>query len=267
MSQTQQCANCDRPIDGASQAFCPRCGQATPAHRIDWHFMAHEFEHSVLHMDRGILYSLRELMRRPGPLIRAYLEGRRARQAKPLLLLMVMAAAMVFLGKYALGGEIMGMGLDAPPVPAGGGAEAALHARIAATFAQVQGWMNHHFTATTLLLLPLEAAMFRLAFGRSAGLNYSEWLVVAAFLTVQTFVLCILAVPLQRWFPHLHAQVWATWLAIGYGVVSLVWLLADRPRWKMALRAILAFALYLLANGLLVTALVAGLVLAGPRPA
>ena len=82
MDDARDCGNCGRAMDVSGQKFCPDCGQPTPAHRIDWHFLGHELEHSVLHMDRGILYSLRELMRRPGPLIRASLEGRRARQVK-----------------------------------------------------------------------------------------------------------------------------------------------------------------------------------------
>ena len=61
MHDTTQCANCGRAIDDGAQKFCPACGQPTPAHRIDWHFLGHELEHSVLHMDRGVLYSDDEL--------------------------------------------------------------------------------------------------------------------------------------------------------------------------------------------------------------
>lgn len=75
MRDATDCANCTRPIDGDAQKFCPACGQSTPAHRIDWHFLAHELEPSVLHMDRGVLYTLRNLMMRPGHLMRDYWKG------------------------------------------------------------------------------------------------------------------------------------------------------------------------------------------------
>jgi hypothetical protein len=55
-------------------------------------------------------------------------------------------------------------------------------------------WMNAYFAAATLLLLPFEAVAFRLAF-------HPEWLVIAAFLTVQTFVFWSIALLLQRWVP------------------------------------------------------------------
>ena len=115
MPEATGCANCGRAIDGAEQKFCPACGQPTPASRIDWRFMRHEFEHTVLQMDRGILYSLRNLMLRPGHFIRDYIEGRRARHVKPLMLIMILAAALVFLARYFLEGDVVGA-----PVAMGG---------------------------------------------------------------------------------------------------------------------------------------------------
>ncbi len=259
MSDAVQCGNCGRAIDGPAQKFCPACGQATPVHRIDWQFMAHELEHSVLHMDRGILYSLKELMLRPGRLMRDYLEGRRARQAKPLLLLMVMAAVVVFLSKYILGGGVIDASL--PHVDfraAGAGGKAALDpAEMQVAFTAVGDLMDRNFAAFTLLLLPVEAMAFRLAFGRVGKLNYPEWLVITAFLTVQAFVFWIIALPLQRWFPSV--QNFVMWMAMGYGVFSLVQLFNGYPRWKSALRAAAGFGAFLLVGGLVTVVLVVAL--------
>lgn len=54
-------------------------------------------------MDRGILYTLKGLMLRPGHLMRDYLDGRRANHVKPMLLVMMMAAVVVLLTKYVAG--------------------------------------------------------------------------------------------------------------------------------------------------------------------
>ena len=112
MGDASMCINCGLAVAHPEQKFCPACGQPTPVHRIDWHFLGHELEHSVLHMDRGVLYSLKELMLRPGHLIRGYLEGRRAKQVKPLLLLMISAAAVLLLGKLLLDGDIVGSAME-----------------------------------------------------------------------------------------------------------------------------------------------------------
>lgn len=248
MLDSGRCANCDRVIDGADQKFCPACGQPTPAHRIDWHFLGHELEHSVLHMDRGILYSLKNLMLRPGHFIRDYIEGRRARHVKPLLLIMILAAAMVFLAKYFVEGDVVGSALSA-------GGSAAAHpgadgpfdqTRFFDAFEVVKDWMNRNYAAATLLLLPFEAAAFKLAFRRVGNLNYPEWLVITTFLTAQTFVLLALAIPLQHWFPQAHGL--ALSLAILYGVFSLTQFFTPYPRWKAVLRSLLGFGLFTLAN-------------------
>lgn len=253
MSDSGLCANCGRAIGGADQKFCPACGQPTPTHRIDWHFLGHEIEHSVLHMDRGILYTLKNLMLRPGHLIRDYLDGRRAHHVKPLMLIMITAAAVVFLSRFVIGSEVMGGDIfrGGGSADAGGNADPA---RILEVIDAVNRWMSHHFAAVTLLLLPLEAAAFKLAFWRCRNLNYPEWLVITAFLTAQTFVLWGLSIPVQRWYPG--AAAWVLWLSIAYGVFSMVQLFAPLPRWNSALRAILGYALYLLINMVLVSVLV-----------
>lgn len=261
MLDSSRCANCDRAIDGTDQKFCPACGQPTPAHRIDWHFLGHELEHSVLHMDRGILYTLKNLMLRPGHLIRDYIDGRRVHHVKPLLLTMVSAAFVVFLTNYLSGGDVMGAAFSRGFADAtrGGGDAKFDPAPIFAAFEAVNTWTNHHYAAVTLMLLPLEAAAFKLAFWRWRNLNYPEWLVITAFINAQSLIVWGLSIPLQRWFPG--TIVWVLWLMIGYGVFSLMQFFSEQPRWKTALRAMLGFGLYLFAN--MVLAVVAVIVMFG----
>lgn len=257
MLEIGQCANCKRAITDPEQKFCPACGQDTPAHRIDWHFLGHELEHSVLHMDKGILYSLKQLMLRPGHLMRDYIDGRRAGQVKPLLLLTMMAAVVVVLSKYVAGHEVMAASAIGKPVGSDP-AVIALQAQLFKAHIAVTDWMSRYFAVSTLLLLPFEAAAFRLAFLRAGKLNYPEWLVITAFLTVQTFVFWSILVLLHRWVPQ--TQLWAVLLSLAYGVFSLVQFFHGYPRWKSALRTLLGFALFMLINVLLVQVVVVGVV-------
>lgn len=251
------CANCGRAIAGTDQKFCPACGQPTPAHRIDWHFLGHELEHSVLHMDRGILFSLKNLMLRPGHLMRDYIEGRRGNQVKPLLLIMITAALVVFLTRY-----VAGVGVMDSMVASGNADAARLHgdlpfdpANVFAAFNRVKEWTNGHFALVTLLLLPFEALAFKLAFRRFRELNYPEWLVITAFLTVQAFVIWALLVPLQRWLPGVMA--WASIPIFGYNAYSLVQFFRGYPRWKATLRALFGLGIFMLVSGLITMAIVA----------
>ncbi len=243
-----RCANCGRVIDSADQKFCPACGQLTPAHRIDWHFLGHELEHSVLHMDRGIFYSLKHLMLRPGHFIRDYIEGRRARHVKPLMLIMILAAAMVFLAKYFLDGDVVGSGISAGGTAAAGTKVGGQFdpTRLVNAFEVVKAWMNRNYTATTLMLLPLEAMAFKVAFRRVGNFNYPEWLVIATFLTAQSFVIMMLAAPLEHWFPQVRG--WALSLVLVYTVVSLTQFFKPYPRWKSVLRSLLGFGIFMVFN-------------------
>ncbi|MFZ2751958.1 MAG: DUF3667 domain-containing protein [Lysobacteraceae bacterium] len=248
MLDPARCANCGLAIGGVDQKFCPACGQPTPAHRIDWHFLGHELEHSVLHMDRGIFYSLKNLMLRPGHFIRDYIEGRRARHVKPLMLIMILSAAMVFLAKYFLDGDAVGLDISA-----GGAAAAGTKVggqfdptRLVNAFEVVNEWMNRNYTATTLMLLPLEALAFKLAFRRVGNLNYPEWLVITTFLTAQSFAIMISAAPLEYWFPQVRG--WALSLVFVYTVVSLTQFFKPHPRWKSVLRSLLGFGIFMVFN-------------------
>ena len=246
MSDMGKCANCARVTDGPEQKFCPACGQPTPVHRIDWHFLGHELEHSVLHMDRGILYSLRQLMLRPGRLMRDYIEGRRVGVVKPLLLVMLTGAAATLMAHYALDGDALGSSFTQ-------GVEAGMHqgnanakqAEAAATMMKVFGfvkdWMNSHLTLITLLVLPVQAAAFKLTFRRFKEINYPEWLVITSFLTAQLFVVWAVFMPVQRWWSD--AQMAMILLAVVLNLLSLTQVFQGYPRWKAFLRGAAGFAM------------------------
>lgn len=244
MHDTNACANCLRAIDASDQRFCPACGQPTPVHRIDWHFIGHELEHSVLHMDRGILFTLRQLVLRPGDLIRDYIEGRRANLVKPLLLLMILSAAIVFLS------SMQGVGTMAQFA-----GETVTQNEV---LRFVDDWMTRHFALVTIVLLPLEALAFKLMFGRTQSLNYPEWLVITAFLTAQTMVLWIVGLLLRYWMPQLLN--WSAGLSFVYGIFSLLQFFRGEPRWKTVLRSVAAYVVTLLMSqvfGLVVGAIFA----------
>lgn len=263
MHDTTHCAGCGHAIGQPTQKFCPACGQPTPAHRIDWHFLGHELEHSVLHMDRGILFTLRSLMLRPGHFIRDYIEGRRTGHVRPLLLIMLMAAVVVFLSKLVLGGDVVGSAISAgfsDGVKTGSGAKTDV-AAVVGLFEAAKEWTNRHYAMVTLILLPLEALAFRLAFRRFRELNYPEWLVIVTLLTAQTFLIQALFIPFARWWPHW--QQWALAIALIYAIFSLIQYLNAYSRWKSALRAVLGIVLYQLMATILLTVVILAMVLAG----
>jgi len=82
------CPNCQR--DSLSEAhYCQQCGHGLHPHRIDAHYLWHELQHGLLHVDKGILFTVKELALRPGRMVREFLAGRRAVHFKPVGFLLV----------------------------------------------------------------------------------------------------------------------------------------------------------------------------------
>lgn len=79
------CKNCNAEINSK---FCPECGQPTNLKRINRHYIIHEIEH-VLHFERGILYTIRELTINPGHNIQKYLSENRSRLVKPIIFIII----------------------------------------------------------------------------------------------------------------------------------------------------------------------------------
>ncbi|WP_428224976.1 DUF3667 domain-containing protein [Flavobacterium sp.] len=79
------CTSCNPEL---STNFCPDCGQPKNIKRINGQYILHEIEH-VLHFERGILYTIRELITNPGHNIRKYLNENRSRLVKPILFIII----------------------------------------------------------------------------------------------------------------------------------------------------------------------------------
>lgn len=71
---------------------CINCGQQANVKRIDGHYIMHEIEH-VLHFERGILYTIRELLVRPGENIRHFISEDRSRLVKPVIFIIITSLA------------------------------------------------------------------------------------------------------------------------------------------------------------------------------
>jgi hypothetical protein len=77
MSHSLTCLNCEVPIAGK---FCANCGQKTDTHRITFkHFIFHDILHGVWHFEKGILFTLKEALFRPGQAGLDYISGKRIR--------------------------------------------------------------------------------------------------------------------------------------------------------------------------------------------
>ena len=76
--ERRYCLNCTVEID--NQKFCGQCGQKTDTHRIKMkHFILHDLLHGVWHFEKGILFTVKEVFKRPGKAALDYIAGKRIR--------------------------------------------------------------------------------------------------------------------------------------------------------------------------------------------
>ena len=68
------CLNCNALVD---QSYCPACGQKASTGRITIAGLIKELPHAIFHVDKGILFNIVQLIKRPGPAIIDFLNGKR----------------------------------------------------------------------------------------------------------------------------------------------------------------------------------------------
>ena len=90
------CKNCEHTHEGN---FCSSCGQKTNTKTLDWHYILDELKYTFLHINGGLLYTSKQLLTRPGDMTREFIEGKRVKHYKPILLVFVLSGIAAFLNK------------------------------------------------------------------------------------------------------------------------------------------------------------------------
>lgn len=98
MTQVSTCLNCGENI---AKKFCPNCGQKSEIHRLSLlHFLTHDIIHGFWHIDKGILFTVKELFIRPGFAAQDYIKGKRVKYFSFFTLLLLVIGAVLFANHY-----------------------------------------------------------------------------------------------------------------------------------------------------------------------
>lgn len=182
LKMEKTCKNCGQ---SASGNFCSNCGQNTHSGRIDLHHLTHDFLHGVLHVDKGIFYSIKELLLRPGSTIRGYLGGKRIKHFKPFAFIFILATIYGFLlhfFHFSFGYE------DIIAIES----ESAQGSELGKDWTKpIADYIEKHYAIATLLKTPIYTLTSFLFFKKSKY-NYGEHLVINAYTLGLTFAIRIL---------------------------------------------------------------------------
>ncbi|WP_343694197.1 DUF3667 domain-containing protein [Flavobacterium sp.] len=173
------CKNCHQIYKGH---YCNNCGQSAETHKINAHFLWHDIQHGLLHFDKGILYSLKQLFTRPGDSVREFIEGKRVRHFKPLSLVVVLATFYGFMyhyfhiNLYPYNSDVSGI-----------------------NYYEFNEWMSTHFSWITIATIPIYTIGTFICF-RKQGYNFVEFFVLNTFKASQRLFAHLLTFPLLYYF-------------------------------------------------------------------
>lgn len=229
------CKNCGETVQ---DQYCGHCGQNSNVDQITLSSLLHELSESVFQINRGFLYTVKELLKRPGNSIDEYLNGRRKRYYKPIAYVLTLSTL------YFLVTQITGQNTWMDDLVSGF-SKGAYEAGNGTEIPPVLNWFAKNFAFTTLLLLPVFSLASFLSF-RGWGRNYLEHFVINSYITGQQAIFYALVALINTFvssemmesFPFLIAFSYAGWVfwqffKEGNRVVNL-------------LRSILTYVLYLI---------------------
>ncbi|RZM24707.1 MAG: DUF3667 domain-containing protein [Pedobacter sp.] len=187
------CKKCQFEV---SNNYCSNCGHPIALKRISGHYLMHEIEH-VLHFERGILYTVRELLLRPGTNIKRFFSEDRSRLVKPVIFIIVTSLIYTVVSHFFHIEAMVNHDLG-----------------VQSTASKIMAWTESHMGYSNILV-GASIALFIKLFFRNYTYNYFEILILLCF--VMGFGMLIFAIfALLEGITHIDFKNTSAILAIGY---------------------------------------------------
>jgi len=210
------CRNCGSEGD---QKYCPGCGQVLQIERININSLLHEVAHTFWHLEKGFLYTLKELAINPGTTQRKYLSGIRIRYQKPFPLFAISltfcALALFFIYRNAPNQSD-------------------------------QFFYKHYWLMVHASMLPFFALITYILF-KSRNLNYAEALVMNVYLLGFTSVCIVPINALSYFLPNLFIDLFEVIFLVIYNIWTNLNFFKGEVVWWIIVKSIVGIvASYLL---------------------
>lgn len=183
---TTTCKNCNHNFDGN---FCNNCGQTASTHEINFTSILHEIQHGIFHIDKGILYTSKELFKRPGHTIREYLSGKRVKHFKPFAYIFILSTIYALLTKASHKSNFLNDILLGVNDGASENSKDSL-----GLLGEILNWMANHYAYATLIIIPVISFSSYLCFLKTK-MNYFQHLILNSFVAGQRTIAFLILVP------------------------------------------------------------------------
>jgi hypothetical protein len=198
--ENPHCLNCKTKIKGS---YCHTCGQKSSTHRLDMKdFILHELVHGVFHFDKGILYTVKEIILRPGKVAKNYIDGKRVAYYNFFYLTLLLIALLLILK------EILHNSTN--PIAATPTDSYRIGAFVA----------NKYFKYVFLSFIPLLVVAAKIMY-RSARLNTAEHSIIAVTHVISFLLILVISNLFNIVCVFIHQEKWSSMNSVLMAVVFL----------------------------------------------
>jgi len=174
------CKNCGITFEGN---FCSNCGQSAETHIINAHFVWHDIQHGLFHVENKLLITVKNLFITPGLLIKNYIKGKRVDTYNPISMLLILAAFYGFLCHFF---HVHVINFTSKSTTGDA---------VIFNLKDIDDWYIMHYSWVSLLLLPFYSMSSKFSF-RKQHFLFLEHVIINTFLLCQILVVQIFFVPI-----------------------------------------------------------------------
>lgn len=178
--EAQDCLNCGQKLDGR---YCSNCGQSIEKNRLERNDSLRSLFYAFTNVDTRFLRSMKDLLIRPGYMIRDFLNGKRSRYLHPFELLFLLSAL------YYILTQLMGIDLATDESNLLGlkqvGEKIAFGSKLKASIAFINSTWQKSIALKIIAMLPLYIISGRWSFlkkSREMGYSWAEWTILQSYL-------------------------------------------------------------------------------------
>lgn len=177
-NNTVRCQSCSHPFAGN---YCGNCGTPAQLKRVDGHYVLHEIQH-LLHLEKGFLYTIKQLLLQPGKSIHEFISTNRNRLVKPVMFLIITSLIYTSLSHIlhihtTHGNEIRTTGISL-----------------------IFSWIEGHWGYANIMMGVFVALWLKLFF-RKQSYNLFELLILLCFVMGMGMLLLAVFMLVQKVFP------------------------------------------------------------------
>lgn len=194
-SNLVSCQSCHQTVNGN---YCGNCGTPALLKRVDSHYVLHEIQH-LLHLEKGILYTVKQLLTSPGKSVHEFITSNRSRLVKPVLFIII--TSLIYTSLY----HLLHIEKNTQSAPAYN-----LPHGVIAVFE----WIEHHYGYANLFMGIFIALWLKLFF-RKQPYNFYELLILLCFVMGTGMLLLSVLLPVQKLI-HTDITFSASLISIAY---------------------------------------------------